>query len=92
MKGPSMKTATEAIRERDERDRDERSLKSAVERFTERWTDSMDGRQRAEFHADLVLVIQAVHRDASRTTNELLMRAMQAMPPAPIFVEKKPNT
>lgn len=80
-----MKTATESMREIDDRHRDERSVHSSMRRFIDRWAPFEKG----EFVADLTLVLQAVHRDASREMHELLMRALQAMPPAPIFVEKK---
>lgn len=80
-----MKTAAEAVREIDERRRDERSVHACMQRFIDRWAPFEKG----EFVADLTLVIQAVHRDASRETHALLMRALQTMQPAPIFVEKK---
>lgn len=80
-----MKTATETMREIDDRHRDERSVHACMQRFIDRWAPFEKG----EFVADLTLVLQAVHRDASRETHALLMHALQSMPPAPIFVEKK---
>lgn len=80
----TLKTATEAMREMDDRRRDERSVHSYMQHFIDRWAPFEKG----EFVADLTLVLQAVHRDASRETHALLRRALQAMPPAPIFVEK----
>lgn len=84
-----MTTAIEAMQERIGREHDERSVHTYMRRFVERWTDGMDKRDAAEFQADLTLVLQAVHRDASRDTHELLRRSLAAMPPAPIFIEKK---
>lgn len=84
-----MKTATEAMQDRIGREQDERSLHAYMRRFVERWTADMDKRDAAEFQADLTLVLQAVHRDANRETHALLRNALAAMPPAPIFIEKK---
>jgi len=72
-------TATEASKER-ERDMDERALHRRMEWFFKRYAP-VDKREAAEFHADLVMVIQAVHRDASRETHALLTKALMAMPP-----------
>lgn len=83
-----MTTATEAMQERIGRDQDERSVHAYMRRFSERWAPRDRG-DVADFHADLALVVQAVHKDASRDTHELLMRALAAMPPQPIFIEKK---
>ena len=84
-----MKTATEAMQERIGREQDERSVHAYMRRFVERWTADLDKSAAAEFQADLTLVLQAVHRDASRDTHELLRRSLAAMPPTPIFIEKK---
>lgn len=85
-----MKTATELLQEQVGRDRDERSLHSRMLWFTEKWADEMNlsREQVATFSADLVMVVQAVHRDASRDTHALLTKALAAMP-APVFVTKK---
>lgn len=83
-----MKTATEAIQEKIGREHDERSVHAYMRRFAERWQPA-DRRDAADFYADLTLVLQAVHRDASRETHALLMRALAAMPPTPIFIDKK---
>ena len=55
----------------------------------EKWTVALDLNKRdsAEFMADLTLVMQAVHRDASRETHALLTKSLAAMPP-PVFVQK----
>lgn len=84
-----MTTATQTIQERIGREQDERSVHAYMRRFVERWTDGMDRRDAAEFQADLTLVLQAVHRDASRETHELLRRSLAAMPPTPLFIEHK---
>lgn len=83
-----MKTATEAIQERLGREQDERSVHSNMARFVRRWAPD-DRHDAAEFQADLALVLQAVHRDASRETHALLAKALMAMPPGPIFIDKK---
>jgi hypothetical protein len=82
-------TATQAATQR-EADIDERSLHRKVQWFTEKWTTALDLNKRdaAEFSADFVAVIQAVHRDANRETHNLLTKALMAMPPAPIFIPK----
>lgn len=83
-----MKTATDAMQERTGREQDERSVHAYMRRFIERWTADMDKRHAAEFQADLTLVLQAVHRDASRDSHELLRRSLAAMPPSQFFIEK----
>lgn len=85
-----MQTATSINSENRQRDLEERSLHALVQRFTEKWTTKMDLNKRdaAEFGADLVMVVQAVHRDASRETHALLSRSLAAMPP-PVFVTEK---
>lgn len=85
------KTATEAAMDRRSVQEDERTLHARIAWFTEKWTTALDLNKRdaAELNADLVMVVQAVHRDASRATHEMLQRALEAMPPQPIFVEKK---
>ena len=82
-------TATEAAKQ-SEAGRDERDLHRKVQWFTEKWTVAMDLNKRdaAEFSADFVTVIQAVHRDASRTTHELLAKSFAAMPPPSFIIPK----
>jgi len=82
-------TATDAAKQH-EQDQDERALHRKVQWFTEKWTTAMDLNKRdaAEFSADFVTVIQAVHRDASRETHALLTKALMAMPPQPIIIPK----
>lgn len=82
-----MKTATESMQERIGVEQGERSVHAYMRRFVERWAPT-DRRDAAEFQADLVLVLQSVHRDASRDTHALLRRALEAMPPSPIFIQK----
>lgn len=72
-------TATEAASQRD-RDLDERSLHQRMEWFFKKHAPA-DKYEAAEFHADLVMVLQAVHRDASRETHALLTNALRVMPP-----------
>lgn len=75
-------TATEASKIR-ERDDDERSLHRHVQWFTEKWSVALDLNKRdaSEFAADFLLVVQAIHRDAGRETQALLMNALGAIPP-----------
>ena len=65
---------------------DERALHQRVEWFFKKYAPA-DKREAAEFHADIMMVVQAVHRDASRETHALLEKALAAMPP---FVLQKP--
>lgn len=82
-----MKNATETMRDLHQREADERSVHAFMRRFVERWTSDMDKRDAAEFQADLTLVLQAVHRDATRDTHALLVKALSAMPPQPIMIK-----
>ena len=83
-----MTSALEAGQADHERDLDERALHKRVQWFVEKWTTAMDLNKRhaAELNADLVIVVQSVHRDASRETHALLTKVLMAMPPQPIFV------
>lgn len=78
-------TATEAMAQR-EQDIDERTLHARMKWFVEKWTTQMDLNKRdaAELNADLMMVMQAVHKDASRETHALLTKALAAMPPMSI--------
>lgn len=73
------KTATEMLK-RDDADMDARMLHDAMERFSYHWAPS-EPRKQAEFQADLLLLIQAVHRDAARPFGKMLENAMALMPP-----------
>lgn len=86
-----MTTALGSTQEQRRIDLDERSLQARVRWFVEKWTVALDlkGRDSAELSADLVMVVQAVHRDASRETHALLLKAFSAMPPAQFIVAKK---
>ena len=75
-----METATEKLSERREADMDERALHNRMEWFSKKYAPA-DKRECAEWHADLLLVVQAVHRDASRETHRLLGNALALMPP-----------
>jgi hypothetical protein len=79
-----MTTATQQLLEQRERDMTERALHHAMHWFCKKYTPA-DKLEAADFHADLTLVIQAVHRDASRETHALLTKALMAMPnPFPV--------
>lgn len=84
-----MPTALQALQAESERDRDERSLHKRVQWFVEKWTAQMDLNKRdaAELNADLVMVVQAVHRDAGREYHHLLKSALSAMPPVQIVTK-----
>lgn len=73
-----MKATDMAGLQRD-RDLEERSLHQRMEWFFKKYAPA-DKREAADFHADLIIVVQAVHRDASRETHALLTRALEAMP------------
>ncbi len=84
-----MPTALESMQEQVQAGQDERTLHRKMQWFVEKWTVAMDLNKRdaAELAADLAIVIQAVHRDASRDTHALLTKSLAAMPP-PVFVTK----
>jgi len=84
-----MQTATSINSEERQRDLDERSLHGRVQWFTEKWATQMDLNKRdaAELNADLILIVQAIHRDAGREYHALLKTAFAAMPPAVFFPE-----
>lgn len=84
--------ALEAMQEQAQAGRDERDVHSKLAWFVEKWANAMDldRRAAAELSGDLAVVMQAVHRDASRDTHALLAKSLAAMP-APVFV-KKPET
>jgi hypothetical protein len=58
---------------------DARIVRDAMERFSYHWAPS-EPRKQAEFQADLLLLIQAVHRDAARPFGDMLTKAMSVMP------------
>lgn len=90
-----MTTSLEEMQAKSEADRDERALHRRVQWFVEKWTTSMDLNKRdaAELNADLVMVIQEVHRDASRGTHALLRNALAVMPtPAQMIIPSGPTT
>lgn len=63
------------------------SVHDYMERFAERWAPG-DRRANAEFQADFLLVIQAVHRDAMKPMERALMTAFAALPPMTFAVTK----
>lgn len=83
-----LKTATEVAQ--DQATRDERELHRRVQWFTEKWTVALDLNKRdaAEFAADFTLVIQSVHKDATRDISAILTKIMMAMPPQSITLPK----
>jgi hypothetical protein len=84
-----MPNALEASQVEREADLDRQAVHRRVSWFVEKWTTQLDLNKRdaAELTADLVVVIQEVHRDASRTTHELLRTSLAAMPPPQLIVK-----
>lgn len=84
-----MTTATEAALQQLDKARDERELHQRMKWFVEKWAERLDAsrEEASELSADLVMVVQAVHRDASRETHALLRNALAVMPPVQ-FVTK----
>lgn len=82
-------TALDAMQGQAQADRDERDVHRKMQWFVEKWTVAMDLNKRdaAELSGDLAVVMQAVHRDASRETHALLAKSLAAMP-APVFLAK----
>jgi len=81
-------TSTELRMAGRDRENDERSLHARMKWFTKKWTFELDKHASAEFSADFMIVVQAIHRDANRETHALLMKALMAAPPQPIFIPK----
>jgi hypothetical protein len=85
------KTATDIQADAVDAHRDERILHSRMEWFTKKYQPA-DRREASEFQADLLMLVQAVHQDASRYTHKLLENALRAMPPfTGSFVVDKPK-
>jgi hypothetical protein len=85
-----MSTTLEQSNAERERHADDRAVYARMKHFVEKWTTSMglNKRDSAELMADLTLVMQAVHRDASRETHALLSKALMAMPAPSITLQK----
>lgn len=85
-------TAAEAMKRLDTA-RDEREMNQRVKWFIDKWCERMDAsrEEASEFSADFVMVVQSVHRDASRETHDLLYKALSALPPPPIYVKGTPT-
>ena len=66
----------------------QRELHQRMEWFCRHHTPS-DPREAAEFHADFMMVVQAVHHDATRELHMMLMRALAAMPNPANVIERK---
>jgi len=75
-------TATEAVTKRDS-EFQRQALHNRIQWFVEKHAPE-DKREAAEFHADFMIVVQDIHRDASTHTHELLSRSLAAMP-APVI-------
>lgn len=69
---------------------DECIVHDYMERFTRRWMPA-DRNEAADFQADLLSLIQAVHRDASRPFGDMLSKAFSLMPHM-IFPQTKEPT
>lgn len=67
----------------------QRMLHAHVERFVKHWAPG-DPHRRAEFSADLISLVQAVHHDAMIPVERLLSNAFRCMPISPLFTFKDP--
>lgn len=85
-----MTTATEAALQQLDKTRDERELLQCMKWFVDKWAERLDAsrEETSELSADILLLVQAVHRDASRETHALLTKALMAMPPQPMIIQK----
>ena len=84
-----MSTATKTALEHLDKQRDERELNQRMKWFVDKWAERLDASrdETAELSADIIMLVQAVHRDASRETHEMLRRSLATMPP-PAFIAK----
>lgn len=85
-----MTTATEAALQQLDKTRDERELHQRMKWFVDKWAERLDAsrEEASELSADILLLVQALHRDASRETHALLTKALMAMPPQPMIIPK----
>lgn len=74
------KTATEIAMDDREDFSNRTAVHDAMEHFTYHWAPSQP-RKAAEFHADLLRLIQAVHRDSAKPMEAALKNAFALMPP-----------
>jgi hypothetical protein len=77
------KTATESIMDSREDFSDRSAVHDAMEHFTYHWAPSQP-RKAAEFHADLLRLIQAVHRDSAKPMEAALTKAFACMSLVPL--------
>lgn len=84
-----MTTATEAALQQLDKTRDERELHQRMKWFVDKWAERLDAsrEETSELSADILLLVQAVHRDASRETNSLLRNSLALMPPMQIITK-----
>lgn len=68
--------------------RDERALHDCMSHFCLRW-GPIDRPESAEFHADLLLLVQQIHRDAMRPVHGLLDSALARQPLQTAIIPKK---
>lgn len=82
------KTATQVMNEHFEKNRSERDLHRYMQHFTEKWSPE-DRQKAAEFQADFLTVVQAIHSDALRPMSDALERAFRVASMATPFVPVK---
>ena len=84
-----MTTATEAALQQLDKTRDERELHQRMRWFVDKWAERLDAsrEEASELSADILLLVQAVHRDASRETHALLRNSLALMPPMQIITK-----
>lgn len=78
-----MTTSTEAALLQLDKVRDERELHQRMKWFVDKWSERLDAsrEETSELSADILLLVHAVHRDASRETHALLRNTLAVMPP-----------
>lgn len=84
-----MTTASEAALQQLDKTRDERELHQRMKWFVDKWAERLDAsrEETSELSADILLLVQAVHRDASRETHALLRNSLALMPPMQIITK-----
>lgn len=83
-----MTTATEEIMKQREEELDARMLHDAMDKFTRDWQPA-DRVEAGRFQADLLRLVQLIHRDAARPYHDLMVRQLQAMPMSPFIAQGK---
>jgi hypothetical protein len=83
-------TATDFVEQKRDSEMDAREVHLAMEHFSFHWAPS-EPRKAAEFQADLLMLVQAVHRDSARPFADILAKAFSAMPSMIFHKSTDPN-